>query len=124
MWSGIFRVIGIDISPVSWEVGAILGKPLLAQEGRVVSPWRAYQQVQGFLYVEVDGPLVTATFYGDEDLDGNYGDPLDSYVMAWDGEPPTGMVAHYDFEDGRVLIWEMRTSPNVFTGSCTGTLDW
>ena len=82
---------------------AIPGRPLLVQVVERSSHRRAYQQVQGFLYVEVDGPLVMATFYGDEDLDGNYSDPLDSYLLAWDCEPRVGMVADYYFDDGQVL---------------------
>jgi hypothetical protein len=66
--------------------------------GEYYAPWRDYQQLHGFLLVVVEDARVTATFYGDEDGDGAYDDVMDEYVIAWEGEPPTGLVAHYGFE--------------------------
>ncbi|MDP6932566.1 MAG: LamG domain-containing protein, partial [Myxococcota bacterium] len=63
-------------------------------------PIREYQQIPGFLLVEVDGGEAVATFYGDSDGDGNYDNPLDSYTMAWEGETPSGLRARYTFDDG------------------------
>jgi uncharacterized protein (TIGR03382 family) len=68
--------------------------------GPEYAPWRAYQQVKGFLLVEVDDALVTASFYGDDDDDGQYDDVLDSYVITWDGEPSRGLVGRWSFDDG------------------------
>ncbi|MDA1267401.1 MAG: metallophosphoesterase [Planctomycetota bacterium] len=63
-------------------------------------PIRPYQQVPGFLLVEVDGLQASASFYGDADGDGHFDDVLDSFVMK-DASPPTqGLVAAYDFEAG------------------------
>ena len=63
-------------------------------------PIRPYQQVPGFLLVEVDGLRVTASFYGDSDEDGQYDDVLDSFVMRDSTPEPMGLVAAYDFESG------------------------
>ena len=63
-------------------------------------PIRPYQQIKGFLLVEVDGTDATGTFYADEDGDGSYDDPLDSFVIQQAAPRPTGLVARYDFEDG------------------------
>ncbi len=68
--------------------------------GPEYDPSRAYQQVKGFLLVEVDDALVTAHFYGDGDEDGRYDDVLDSYVIAWDGEPERGLVGRWSFDEG------------------------
>jgi hypothetical protein len=65
-------------------------------------PIRPYQQVPGFLLVEVDGPRATATFYGDADEDGQYDDVLDTLVLKDSVPEPTGLVAAYDFESGSV----------------------
>ncbi len=67
--------------------------------GSYYSPTREYQQLHGFQLVEVDDASVTAWFYGDEDGDGRYDDVMDEYVIAWDGEELTGLVAHYGFDD-------------------------
>jgi len=68
--------------------------------GKFFEPWREYQQRYGFLFVEVDGARVDATFYTDSDNDGAFDDPVDHFVMSWDGPPEQGLVAHYDFEEG------------------------
>lgn len=62
-------------------------------------PIRPYQQVHGFLLVDVEGGQVSATFYGDEDGDGDYDDALDQYTMVWAGEEPRGLVARYTFDE-------------------------
>lgn len=62
-------------------------------------PTRPYQQIKGFLLVEVDGTTATATFYGDADSDGHYDDAMDSFVINQAGAPPKGLVAEYTFED-------------------------
>jgi len=68
--------------------------------GTYYPPWRDYQQLHGFLLVEIDGDAVTASFYGDEDGDGRYDDVMDEYTITHAGAPPTGLVARYTFEDG------------------------
>ena len=75
--------------------------------GSMFDPVRPYQQMWGFLVVEVDGPSAVASFYADADDDGSYDDWMDSFTMAWpmeDGEStePHGLIARYSFEDGRV----------------------
>ncbi|NCG19112.1 MAG: hypothetical protein GWP91_08875 [Rhodobacterales bacterium] len=66
-------------------------------------PIRDYQQMWGFLLVEVDGPRATATFYADEDGDGAYDDPMDTFTLADDVPPTTGLLARYTFEEGSVV---------------------
>ena len=70
--------------------------------GSLYAPWRAYQQGRGFQLVHIDGDVITAEFYGDDDDDGSYDDLLDSYVISFgEGvEAPTGLVARYRFDDG------------------------
>ena len=63
-------------------------------------PIRPYQQRPGFVLVEVDGAEATATFFGDEDGDGSYDDPLDRFVMASATPAPHGLRARYTFDDG------------------------
>ncbi len=62
-------------------------------------PIRPYQQVHGYLLVEIDGPEAVATFYGDADGDGHYDDALDSFVMATATPDPPGIQAYYAMED-------------------------
>jgi hypothetical protein len=59
-------------------------------------PW---QNKIGYTLVDVDGPRVTARFYGDADSDGNYDDVLDEFVMSDVVAPPTGVVAYYGFHN-------------------------
>ena len=63
-------------------------------------PIRPYQQRHGFLLVEIDGEEAVATFYGDDDGDGQYNDPLDRYVMASATPAPGTVLARYTFDDG------------------------
>jgi len=63
-------------------------------------PIRPYQQVHGFVLVEVDGTEATGTFYADADGDGAYDDPVDEFIIATASPAPPGIVAKYDFEDG------------------------
>ena len=68
-------------------------------------PIREYQQMWGFLVVEVAGDSAIASFYADDDGDGSYDDRMDSYTLAWpvsDGEStqPHGLLARYTFDDG------------------------
>lgn len=68
-------------------------------------PIRDYQQMWGFLVVEVDGGSAVASFYADEDGDGSFDDLMDSYTLAWplsDGQStqPHGLIARYTFDDG------------------------
>jgi hypothetical protein len=63
-------------------------------------PIRPYQQMHGFLAVEIDGANATASFYADVDDDGYYDDLMDSYVMASEDPSPVGLVGRYSFEDG------------------------
>ena len=64
-------------------------------------PIRPYQQVYGFVLVEVDGDTVTAQFYGDADNDGAYDDVLDEFSMTAETlEERRGPVAYYSFDDG------------------------
>ena len=62
-------------------------------------PIRPYQQVHGYLLVEIDGPEAVATFYADADGDGHYDDALDSFVMATATPDPPGIQAYYAMED-------------------------
>jgi hypothetical protein len=67
---------------------------------RGFEPYRAYQQIPGFLLVEVDGGEATATFYADMEGDLAYDDPVDTYTMAYAGATPRGLRARYTFEEG------------------------
>ena len=71
--------------------------------GSLFEPWRSYQQGRGFQLVHIDGDVITADFYGDDDDDGSYDDLLDSYVISFgEGvEAPTGLIARYQFDDGK-----------------------
>jgi MYXO-CTERM domain-containing protein len=60
---------------------------------------RPYQERVGFLLVEVTGAEVVATFYGDDDEDGHYDNPLHTFSMRSTVEVPTGLVARYTFDD-------------------------
>ena len=91
--------------------------------GAFFPPWREYQQRFGFLLVEVDGARVDATFYTDSDGDGDYDDAIDHYVMSWDGEPETGLVAHYDFQDGLEDLGALSISKDV-DGELFGDANW
>jgi hypothetical protein len=62
-------------------------------------PIRPYQQIPGFLLVEVDGLDVTGTFFADSDGDGNFDDPVDSYTMRSSTPLPVGLVAEYTFDE-------------------------
>ena len=62
-------------------------------------PIREYQQMHGFLLVEIDGTEANAHFYADEDGDGYYDDLMDSYTMASANPAPTGLVARYTFNE-------------------------
>jgi hypothetical protein len=83
-------------------------------------PIRPYQQVHGFLIVTVDGGQVDATFYGDEDGDGDYDDPLDQYTMVWAGEEPRGLVARYTFNDNNAN----RPHPRKISWRCRARRCW
>ncbi len=60
-------------------------------------PIRPYQQIPGFVLVEVSGGEATGTFFTDADGDGNYDDPVDSYSMS---TVVPGLKGHWSFEDG------------------------
>jgi hypothetical protein len=60
-------------------------------------PW---QNKIGYTLVEVDGPRVTARFYGDGDGDGNYDNVLDEFVISDTATRPRGVIAYYGFHDG------------------------
>jgi len=62
-------------------------------------PIRPYQQIPGFLLVEVDGLDVTGTFFTDSDGDGSFDDPVDSYTMRSSTPLPVGLVAEYTFDE-------------------------
>jgi predicted phosphohydrolase len=81
-------------------------------------PIRPYQQIPGFLLVEVDGSQVNATFYGDEDGDGDYDDALDQYTMVWAGEEPRGLVARYTFDENNAND----SGNEILTGNIHGEL--
>ncbi|MCH2111298.1 MAG: metallophosphoesterase [Planctomycetes bacterium] len=70
-------------------------------------PIRPYQQIPGFLLVEVDGLDVTGSFYTDADGDGEYDDIVDQYTMRSSTPSPTGLVAEYTFDhgDARDTAW-------------------
>ncbi|NQU49633.1 MAG: metallophosphoesterase [Planctomycetes bacterium] len=85
----------ITAGGTTWEV--VIGTGGGSQH---FEPTRPYQQIKGYLLVEVDGPISTATFYGDADGDGHYDDAMDSFVMKQPGPEPQGLVAEYTFEDG------------------------
>lgn len=63
-------------------------------------PSRPYQQLPGFVLLEIEGADARATFYGDGDGDGAYDDALDSYLLATASPGPTGLLARYTFDDG------------------------
>ncbi len=84
----------------TWEVICGTGGGCLC-----FSPIRPYQQVHGFLLVEVDGGEAVATFYADDDGDGSYDDPVDSFVMKSSTPPLAGLVAEYSFDDGTPADW-------------------
>ena len=63
-------------------------------------PIRPYQQIPGYLLVEVDGTEATGTFFGDTDGDGSWDDAMDSFVFAQAAADPVGLVAEYTFESG------------------------
>lgn len=94
-------------------------------------PIRPYQQVHGFLLVEVNGAEAVGTFYSDDDGDGRYDDAVDSFVMRHAGESPVGLVAEYNFEDqtardwaspplGRHIHGEFRDDATILAGTPTG----
>jgi MYXO-CTERM domain-containing protein len=60
---------------------------------------RPYQEQVGFLLVEVTGTEVVATFYGDDDENGQYDNPLHTFSMRTTSEEPKGLVARYTFDD-------------------------
>ncbi len=66
---------------------------------RGFEPIRPYQQIPGFLLVQVDGGEATATFYADLEGDLAYDDPVDSYTMAYAGMTPRGLRGRYTFEE-------------------------
>ena len=66
------------------------------------SPIRDYQQMNGFVLVEVDGAWAQATFYGDADGDGEYDEALDSWLLDPGGETDRGLRARYLFDEGSV----------------------
>ncbi|MEX2308001.1 MAG: metallophosphoesterase [Pirellulales bacterium] len=72
----------------------------IAGTGNAGFSGHSWQNKIGFTLVEVDGPRVTAQFYGDSDGDGNYDDVLDQYLMSDTAPAPTGVVAYYGFHDG------------------------
>gem|GEM_PF-2126703 len=86
---------------------------------RGFEPYRAYQQIPGFLLVEVDGAEATATFYADMEGDLAYDDPVDSYTMAYAGETPRGLRGRYTFDGGT----PMDTAPAELGGQVHGTLE-
>ena len=65
-------------------------------------PIRPYQQMHGFLAVEVDGANATASFYADVDDDGHFDDLMDTYTMASEDPAPEGLVGRFSFEDGAI----------------------
>ncbi len=85
---------------------------------RGFSPIRTYQQIPGFLLVEVDGAEATATFYADMDGDLAYDDPVDSFTMAYAGATPRGLRARYTFEEGS----PGDSAPAALGGAVHGTL--
>jgi hypothetical protein len=72
----------------------------IAGTGNTGFSGHVWQNKIGFTLVEVDGPRVTAQFYGDKDSDGDYDDILDQYIMSDTAPAPTGVVAYYGFHDG------------------------
>jgi len=85
---------------------------------RGFSPTRPYQQIPGFLLVEVDGETATATFYADLDGDLLYDDAVDSYTMAEPGPTPRGLRARYTFDEGDAAD----SAPEALSGQVHGTL--
>jgi len=79
----------------TWEI--IVGTGGGQQNAAAVRP---YQERVGYLLVEVTGEEVVSTFYGDEDEDGRYDNPLQSVLIKTATEPPTGLVSRYTFDDG------------------------
>lgn len=86
---------GLGAAPGPYEVLIGTGGGWMGFE-----PLRPYQQVPGFLLVEVDGGRATASFYGDADDDGDYDDVLDTFVLRDTAPDRPGLVAAYDFESG------------------------
>jgi MYXO-CTERM domain-containing protein len=73
------------------------------------APIREYQQMWGFLLVEVDGAEAVASFYADADGDGAYDDLMDQYSMASAEPIAKGLVARYRFEEG--LVYDSAPEP-------------
>lgn len=71
----------------------------IAGTGNTGFSGHAWQNKIGFTLVEVDGPRVTAKFYGDGDGDGNYDNVLDSFVISDTVPRPKGVVAYYGFHN-------------------------
>jgi MYXO-CTERM domain-containing protein len=65
-------------------------------------PIREYQQMHGFLVVDVSGEEVSGYFYADDDGDGSYDDLMDSYQMASATPPTTGLIARYHLDIGNL----------------------
>ena len=93
------------------------------------APIRPYQQRHGFMLVEVTGSEAIATFYGDEDGDGQYDDVVDRFTMA--GDVSRGLVARYTFDEdatdsapqplGRGIDAERRGDAAVAGGGISGS---
>jgi hypothetical protein len=76
----------------------------IAGTGNTGFSGHAWQNKIGFTLVEVDGPKVTASFYGDSNGDGNYDNILDTFVISDTVARPTGVVAYYGFHNGSANV--------------------
>lgn len=81
-----------DPNSSTWE--AVLGTGGGSLEGF------AWQFQHGFTVVDVKGPRVEATFFGDADGDGAYDDVMDQFVIADSTPKPNGLVGYYSFNFG------------------------
>lgn len=81
-----------DPTSPTWEL--VLGTGGGSLEGH---PWQAQH---GYTLIDVNGPRVESTFFGDADGDGMYNDIMDQQVIVDSTPAPNGLVAYYGFNYG------------------------
>ena len=114
----------------TWEV-------ILGTGGGAItySPIREYQQLHGFVLVEVTGEEAVASFWGDADGDGYYDDEMDRFTMRSGQDIAGGLVARYRFDEGSVadsapeplgrgIGGELRGDAVIHEGGAAGKALW